>query len=244
MAIGVSDYAASLGGTAGGGDAGIAATGGGAVTLDTASSLLRARALTGTILKFPVGASETTIPVESTAGLTPDGAVVVDGECITYTGLTETSLTGCVRGAFQVDGYGPPAAHEIGAAVTQEPLPANVRVLVDAVLALQARVERLLVAVNVNAQTGTEYTLTASDHGRLVSCSNGSAIAVTVAAGLPAGFRCRIAQGGAGRVTVSGASGVTVSNRQSQTKTAGQHGVVELLQTAANAYLLIGDTGA
>lgn len=233
MAIGVSTYASGM-------DAG----GVGSLTLDDATTLLRTRAPVGTALRFPVGATETEIPVESTVGFTPDGAVVIDNESLTYTGLTETSLTGCVRGAFQADGYGPPAAHEIGAAVTQESLPANVRVLVDAVLALQARVEGLLVGVNVNAQTGTEYTLAASDHGRLVSCSNASAIAVTVAAGLPAGFRCRIAQGGAGQVTVSGASGVTVSNRESQTKTAGQHGVVELLQTAANAYLLIGDTGA
>lgn len=243
MAIGASAYAESIGGAATGGDAGIAGVGGGAVTLDTASELVRARSRRGTFLRFPVGATETEIPVETTVGLTPDGAVVIGSECVTYTGLTETSLTGCVRGALQQDGYGPAAAHEIGAEVVQEPTASNVRVLADAVLALQARVERLLVGVSVNAQTGTSYALEASDWGRLVTLTNAAAVTLWVPTGLPVGFRCRIAQGGAGRVTVT-ADGTTVSNRQSHTKTAGQHAVVELVGTALNTYLLLGDTGA
>ena len=243
MAVGVSAYASDIGGGSAGGDAGIAAVGSGAVTLDRASDLIRARTAAATALRFPVGPTETTIPVDSTEGLTPDGAVVIEGECVTYTGLTETSLTGCVRGALQQDGFGPAAAHAIGVTVAQEPLASNVRVLVDAVLALQARVERLLVGVSTNAQTGTSYILEASDWGRLVTCTNAAAITLWVPAGLPAGFRCRIAQGGAGRVTVT-ADGTTVSNRQSQTKTAGQHAVVELVGTALDTYLLFGDTGA
>lgn len=241
MAIGASEYAASLDGGSGG-DAGTAGVGGSAVALDTASSLLRARR-GGTLLKFPVGAAETEIPVESTLGLTPDGAVTIEGECITYTGLTETSLTGCVRGALQQDGYGPAAAHGIGAEVTQEPGASNHRVLVEAVLALQARVERLLVGVSAVEREGDEHALEASDWGRVVTLTDADPITLWVPAGLPRGFRCRIAQGGAGAVTVT-ADGTTVRNRQSHTETAGQWAVVELIGTGLDEYLLVGDTGA
>jgi len=234
MAIGISSYASGVE------PAGTAASG---VTADTASSLLRTRMATATTLRFPVGTAETTIPVASTTGLTTDGAVVVDGECIAYTGLTETSLTGCVRGAFQQDGYGPPAEHDIGAEVVQQPLAANVRVLAEAVLALQARVEGLLVAVNVNGQEGTSYTLQASDWGRLVELANIDPVTVTVPMALPEGFRCRLTQALAGKVTVSAAGGVAINNRQGHSKTAGQHAVVELVQTFPNVYLLVGDTG-
>ena len=242
MGIGISAYAESLGGGTSG-DAGIAASGGSAVALDSATTLLRVRVPTGTVLRFPVGPEDVTIPVVSTAGLTPDGAVVIGQECVTYTGLTETALTGCVRGALRQDGYGPPSAHEIGEDVTQEPIAGNVRVLAEAVMALQARVERLLVGVSVNAQTGTTYTLAASDWGRLVTVDNAAAVTLWVPAGLPVGFRCRIAQAGAGRVTVT-ADGTTVSNRAGQTKTAGHWAVVELEGIALNTYLLSGDTGA
>lgn len=238
MAIGASDYAASIGG-----DAGFSATGGTAA-LDTASSLLRARSATGTLLRFPVGATETEIPVESTSGLTPDGAVVIDSECVTYTGLTETSLTGCTRGSFQSDGYGAPAAHEIGAEVVQEPLAANVRVLADAVLALQARVEGLLVAVNVNAQTGATYLLQGSDHGRIVALTHATGATLYISGTLPSGFRCRVLQGGAGQVTVDGGAAATVRSVKGHTKTGGQWALVELIRIGVNDYLLTGETGA
>lgn len=212
--------------------------------LDDATSLLRTRATRTTFLRFPVSATETTIPVLSTTGATSDGAILIDDEVVIYTGLTDTSFTGCTRGALQQDGYGAAAAHAIGATVTQGPLPTHTRVLADAVQALEARVESTALGTAVNAQTGTSYTLAATDLGKLVLCTNASAIAVTVPAGLGEAFRCRIGQGGAGRVTVSGASGVTVSNRQSYTKTAAQYAVVELVAAAANAYWLLGDTGA
>ena len=220
-----------------------AGSGTGVADLDGEGNLLRTRATTSTSLRFPVGPTETTIPVASTAGFAADGAVTIDGECITYLGTTATAFTGCTRGAFQQDGHGAAAAHEIGTPVFLPLLATHHRVLADAVIAVQGRVESLLVDASVNVQTGTSYTLAAADRGRLVLCGNANPVTVTVPAGLPAGFRCRIAQTGAGQVTVGGAS-TTRRNRQSHAKTAGQWAVVELEAIGTNEYLLTGDTGA
>lgn len=62
----------------------------------------------------------------------------------------------------------------------------------------------------INAQTGTTYTLQASDAGKLVTLTNGSAITLTVPGGVfTAGQRVDCSQRGAGAVTVVG-SGVTL----------------------------------
>lgn len=96
---------------------------------------------------------------------------------------------------------------------------------------------------SVNAQTGTTYTLQASDNGKIVTLSNGSAITVTVPSGLGSGFHCQCIQIGAGQVSFTG-SGATVNNRQSHTKIAGQYGVVGLSAYASNTFSLAGDTSA
>lgn len=92
----------------------------------------------------------------------------------------------------------------------------------------------------INAQTGTSYTLLTSDNGGVVTCSNASAITVTVPSGLGAGFNCLIVQLGAGQVTISG-SGATINQRQSYTKTAGQYATATLLAHAANTFVMGGD---
>jgi hypothetical protein len=94
---------------------------------------------------------------------------------------------------------------------------------------------------NINAQTGTTYTLVASDNGKIIECNNASAITVTLPSGLPNGFNCIIKQSGAGQVTIS-ASGTTINNRQSFTKTAGQYAAFSVIPTSsANVYSTQGD---
>lgn len=95
----------------------------------------------------------------------------------------------------------------------------------------------------VNAQTGTTYTLDATDNGKIVTLSNGSGITVTVPSGLGAGFHCQCIQIGTGQVTFTG-SGATVNNRSSHTKIAGQYGVVGLSAYASNVFALAGDTAS
>lgn len=92
----------------------------------------------------------------------------------------------------------------------------------------------------VNAQTGTSYTLLASDNGKVLTFSNASAVTLTVPSGLGAGFNCLIVQIGAGAVTPT-VSSTTINQRQSFTKTAGQYAIATLVSYAADTFALGGD---
>jgi len=94
----------------------------------------------------------------------------------------------------------------------------------------------------LNDQTDN-YTLQTSDAGKVVVMNKGSAVNLTVPASLGAGFTCSVVQKGAGQVTFV-ASSTTINNRQSHTKIAGQHGVATLVSTAANVFVLAGDTAS
>jgi hypothetical protein len=98
--------------------------------------------------------------------------------------------------------------------------------------------------VLINAQTGTTFGPALTDAGRLITLSNASAIAVTIAADattdFPVGTQLLLMQLGAGQVTVSGAVGVTVISR-SGTKTAGQYALISLIKVAANQWVVGGD---
>lgn len=95
----------------------------------------------------------------------------------------------------------------------------------------------------LNDQTGTAYTIVASDAGKVVVLNNGSAITVTVPSGLGAGFNCSFVQKGAGQVSFS-ASGTTINNRQSHTKINAQFGVASLVAYADDVFVLAGDTAS
>ena len=92
-----------------------------------------------------------------------------------------------------------------------------------------------------NAQTGTTYTLQASDNGKLVTLSNAAAITLTVPASLGAGFSCTIIQIGAGQVTVT-ASSTTIRNVYSNTKLVGQWAQATLTAYIADNFIFSGDT--
>ena len=98
--------------------------------------------------------------------------------------------------------------------------------------------------VLINTQTGTTFTPALTDAGRLITLSNASAIAVTIAADattdFPVGTQLLLMQLGAGQVTVSGAVGVTIVSR-SGTKTAGQYALISLIKVAANQWVVGGD---
>jgi hypothetical protein len=82
----------------------------------------------------------------------------------------------------------------------------------------------------INTQSGTSYTLVASDRGKIVAFTSNSGITLTVPSGLGSTFYCTIQQNGSGQVTLS-ASGTTLRNRQSFTKTAGQYAQCSILFT-------------
>ena len=98
------------------------------------------------------------------------------------------------------------------------------------------------VAPTVRTVTGTTDKIQASDAGGAVRYTSGSAVTVTIPAGLGAGFSTVIMQRGAGKVTVQGDGKTAVTNRQSQLGTGGNGAVCSLFADAVDTFLFAGDT--
>jgi len=100
----------------------------------------------------------------------------------------------------------------------------------------------------VNTEAGTTYTFATSDAGKFVNFTASAAVTATVptnaSVAFPTGSLINILQLGAGEVTVSAASGVTVSAPDSATKLAAQYAAAQLLKTATDEWVLIGNITA
>lgn len=83
-----------------------------------------------------------------------------------------------------------------------------------------------------NVQTGTTYTVLDSDHGKLVTLDNGSAIAVTIPTGLRENFGCSFLQIAAGKPTFSG--GATILAFAGNTTMAGQFAFASVTHLGAS----------
>ncbi|GEM_PF-3546682 len=98
-------------------------------------------------------------------------------------------------------------------------------------------------AYTFNAQTGTSYTLVATDAGKFLTFTNTAAVTVTVptnaSVAFPVGTRIYMSQLGTGQVTISPAGGVTV-NAVPGRNIAAQFGGAELVKYAADTWLLVG----
>ena len=109
--------------------------------------------------------------------------------------------------------------------------------------------ERLPVATSkaqINAQTGTTYTIALADAGYLITASNAGAIAVSIPTdatiNLPIGTQILVMQLGLGQVTVAAVvPGTTAVNSKNGTKTSGQYAVISLIKVAANSWVVGGD---
>jgi hypothetical protein len=100
--------------------------------------------------------------------------------------------------------------------------------------------------LGINAQTGTTYTTVAADaSAKLVTLTNASAIAVTIAPSLYAvGEQINFAQLGAGQVTFQGGVGVTVVSTGATAATPKcrvQYSTATAICTASNTWLIVGD---
>jgi hypothetical protein len=95
-----------------------------------------------------------------------------------------------------------------------------------------------------NAQTGTTYTLVASDAGKLVTLSNAASITLTVPAEattvFPVGQRIDIVQLGDGQVSVAEADGVSVNAFDDADKLRGKHAAATLIYQGSDNWLLVG----
>ena len=99
--------------------------------------------------------------------------------------------------------------------------------------------------LSFNAQTGTTYTLVASDSGKLVTASNASAITVTVPPSVySAGEQIHIQQIGAGQVTFAQGSGVTITSTGATStapKLRTRYSAATVICTASNTFTIVGD---
>ena len=91
-------------------------------------------------------------------------------------------------------------------------------------------------------ESGTTRTLSATDNGKVIYCTSGSAVTINCAAGLGAGFNVTIIQGGAGKVTVA-ANGQTLVSYSSLFSTMGQYAVISLVCPVANTFVASGNLG-
>lgn len=101
--------------------------------------------------------------------------------------------------------------------------------------------QQLLTGVIIT-ETTTSRTLSATDNGKIIYCTNGAAVSIKCDAGLGAGFNVTIIQGGAGKVTID-ANGQTLNSYSSLFSTMGQYAVISLISPAANEFIAAGNLG-
>jgi hypothetical protein len=98
--------------------------------------------------------------------------------------------------------------------------------------------------LSFNAQTGTTYTLVASDIGKLVTTSNASPVTVTIPQNIfSAGQQINIQSIGVGLTTISGASVTITSTGASAIAPIlrARYSACTIICTAANVFTIIGD---
>lgn len=94
--------------------------------------------------------------------------------------------------------------------------------------------------LTLNAQTGTTYTITATDVDKLVTLSNSSGITLTIPNGVfTTGETINIQQIGAGQVTI--ANDGTTSFTGTGTKLRAQYSAASIICTGTNTFTVIGD---
>lgn len=93
---------------------------------------------------------------------------------------------------------------------------------------------------DVNAQTGTSYTLVLTDAGKQVTMNNASASTLTIppnaSVAFDVGVRIVVIQLGAGSVTLTAGAGVTISSL-STSLAMSQYQTAELVKQATNTWI-------
>ena len=101
-----------------------------------------------------------------------------------------------------------------------------------------------LASSGIITESGTTRTLSATDNGKVIYCTSASAVTITTAVSLGAGFSCTIIQGGAGQITVAQGASTTLVSYGSLVKTAGQYALASIICPVANTFYLAGNLGA
>jgi hypothetical protein len=99
--------------------------------------------------------------------------------------------------------------------------------------------------IALNAQTGTTYTAVLADDGKLVTCDNASAIALTIppnsSVAFGIGTQINVMQLGAGVVTITAGAGVTLRSQGTKLKTNGQYSVATCVKIATDTWVVVGN---
>ncbi len=102
----------------------------------------------------------------------------------------------------------------------------------------------LIAPLQINAQTGTTYTLVAADAGKLITSSNGSAQTITVppnsSVAFAVGTQIIVQNIGAANATLAQGSGVTIQSKDSNKEIDGQYAAATCIKTATDTWSLIG----
>ena len=97
-----------------------------------------------------------------------------------------------------------------------------------------------------NSVTGTAYSPSRTDGGRVLETTNAAAVTVTlpptVTAGWLIGTTLQVYQAGAGQVTLAGAVGVTLRSAGGKLRTAAQYSVISLRMRANDEWVIWGDS--
>jgi hypothetical protein len=98
--------------------------------------------------------------------------------------------------------------------------------------------------ISFNAQTGTTYTLVASDASKLVTTSNASAVTVTIPAGVfSVGNIINVQSIGVGLTTISGGA-VTITSTGASSSAPilrARYSACSIICTASNVFTIVGD---
>lgn len=94
--------------------------------------------------------------------------------------------------------------------------------------------------IGFNAQTGTTYTVAATDRDKLVTLNNSSAITVTIPNGVfTSGQSVNLQQIGTGQVTIQGDGTTTFTG--TGTKLRAQYSAATIICTGSNTFTVVGD---
>ena len=96
---------------------------------------------------------------------------------------------------------------------------------------------------NTVAESSTTRTLSDSDNGKVIVCSNANSVNITIPDTLTSGFSCTIVQSGAGQATVLTSGSATIFGYGGNLSTAGQYAALNIIPTGSNAYLVEGNLG-
>lgn len=180
-----------------------------------------------------------------------DGTDTINGAASNYTGLTGV---GDVVHFISVDGTPDDWSARLisrfvvdGTTITQSGRTISVGTGgVDSAQIADGAIDPVHISGSINAQTGTTYTFVIGDAFKVVTCTNASAVAVTIptnaSVAFPVGARLDVLMGGAGAVTLTGDSGVVVNGVSAGgAAISAQYSGISLLKTATDTWIMFGN---